>query len=114
VTKTFPQDVAAFVLNEVRLEDGVSPDMVAALVHLKREGVINHDMMVASYRELAGRPGKPVVPRDADRGEVAAWVAEARAAHPEAKVGYLIGQVRKLSGGRADPRLVREMLGCAT
>jgi len=52
--------------------------------------------------------------------ELAAWVEEVIAAHPdevekfrggkEGVLGFLVGQVMKRSGGRADPKRVREML----
>jgi len=55
-----------------------------------------------------------------DDGQLAAWVDAVVADHPESVaelrggnlkvVGFLIGQVMKRSGGRADPKRVRELL----
>ena len=113
MTRTFPQEVAAFMVNEVRMEDGVLPGQVAALVLLKMAGVITHELMVATYRELAGRPGPAVVPKTATEAEIMGWIAEARLAFPEAKPGYLVGQVMRLSGQTADPRQVKTLMESA-
>jgi len=55
-----------------------------------------------------------------DDGQLATWVGEVLAAHPDSVaelragnakvVGFLIGQVMKRSAGRADPKRVRELL----
>lgn len=62
--------------------------------------------------------------QSSDAVEMAQWVDAALAAHPQAVAdavgnpkklaaarGYLVGQVMKLSGGKADPKVVGEMIG---
>ena len=68
-------------------------------------------------REAASRLGLVQV-RDADR--LAAWVDQVVAANPDAVrrvregeskvMGFLMGEIMKASGGRADPRATRRLL----
>jgi aspartyl-tRNA(Asn)/glutamyl-tRNA(Gln) amidotransferase subunit B len=74
--------------------------------------------------ESGGDPAAIVAARGlgqiSDAGELAAVVAGVVAAHPEqagqfregkeALLGFFVGQVMKTTGGRAEPRIVQELL----
>jgi len=111
-------------------ELGIAPQRLGELSKLVADGIINAtaaaavaDLMLADPAapgEIARREGLLQV-RDQDR--VAAWVEEVLAsnaaavrdalANPKKQQqarGFLTGQVMKLSGGKADPRIVGKLI----
>ena len=109
---------------------GVGADRLAELSSLTADGVINAtaaaviaEKMLAcddSPRVIADREGLIQV-RDA--GQMQAWVDEAFAANAKAVQdamanpkkqkqarGFLLGQVMRISGGKADPKMVGELI----
>jgi aspartyl-tRNA(Asn)/glutamyl-tRNA(Gln) amidotransferase subunit B len=105
----------------------VTPDRLAALVLLVKAGTVSKQAAKTVYGELltssetpgaiANRLGLVQV---SDTGALGQWVDEVLAAHPgevarfrggEAKlIGFLVGQVMKKSGGKADPKAVQPVL----
>jgi aspartyl-tRNA(Asn)/glutamyl-tRNA(Gln) amidotransferase subunit B len=105
----------------------VTPDRLAALVALVKAGTVSKQAAKTVYAELlmtseapsdiANRLGLVQV---SDSGQLGRWVDEVLAAHPgevarfkggEAKlIGFLVGQVMKKSGGKADPKAVQPVL----
>ncbi|HMQ15357.1 MAG TPA: Asp-tRNA(Asn)/Glu-tRNA(Gln) amidotransferase subunit GatB [Phycisphaerae bacterium] len=113
---------------------GVSPEHMGELARLQRDGLINAtaagqiaetllgggDGPSASPRQIAERLG---LLQSRDEGQIAEWVAAALAVNAkavedargnpkkmQAARGFLTGQVMKLSGGKADPRIVAELI----
>ncbi len=112
-------------------ELGIPAKTYAALAKLADEGVISATAAVAVFEELLGNPGgDPKAIAEAkglvqvrDVGQTEKWVEEALAANPnavdtyknnpkkkEASLGFLRGAVMKASKGKADPKLVGELL----
>lgn len=105
----------------------VRPADLARLLDMVRDAVVSHSaakrifaLMVESGQrpeQIAEREGLLMV---GDAGQLAGWVDEAIARHPaewsrlragEGKLlGVLMGTVMRLSQGRADPRLVNQLL----
>jgi aspartyl-tRNA(Asn)/glutamyl-tRNA(Gln) amidotransferase subunit B len=112
---------------------GVSAEHIGELARLQRDGLINAtaagqiaeallsgDGPSASPRQIAERLG---LLQSRDEGQIAEWVAAALAVNAravedargnpkkmQAARGFLTGQVMKLSGGKADPRIVAELI----
>jgi aspartyl-tRNA(Asn)/glutamyl-tRNA(Gln) amidotransferase subunit B len=129
-----PKTAANWVMGEVMTsynETGgfpVSPDRLAALATLVRDGTVSLQAAKRIYGELArgDRDDPGVVARRlglvqvSDQGALAGWVDEVLAAHPaevaryrggEAKlIGFFVGQVMKRSQGKADPKGVQPVL----
>jgi aspartyl-tRNA(Asn)/glutamyl-tRNA(Gln) amidotransferase subunit B len=112
-------------------ELGVSAEKYAALAKLADEGVISATAAVTVFEELLQNPaGDPKGIAEAkgliqvrDAGATEKWVDEAMAAHPkavddarnnpkkkQASMGFLRGAVMKASAGKADPKMVGELL----
>ena len=80
--------------------------------------------VLSAVLDGAGRPRQVAEARDlmqvSDQGAIEAEVDAAIAAHPDAfeklragdmkPVGFLVGQVMRASGGKADPKVVQEVL----
>ncbi|MBA3260763.1 MAG: Asp-tRNA(Asn)/Glu-tRNA(Gln) amidotransferase subunit GatB [Gemmatimonadales bacterium] len=106
----------------------VTPERLAALVGLVRDGVVSHQAAKRVYGELAQSPnGEPKAIADrlglvqvSDQGALGGWVDEVLAAHPaevaryrggETKLmAFFVGQVMKRSKGKADPKGVQPVL----
>jgi aspartyl-tRNA(Asn)/glutamyl-tRNA(Gln) amidotransferase subunit B len=133
-----PKIVANWVLNELLRElpgddDGavatcpVPPANLAGLLKLVDDGTISgkiaKDVFEKMYR--SGETAQHIVSREgltqvADAGALGAVVDQVVAAHPKvvedwksgkkAAMGFLVGQVMKATGGRANPALVNSLL----
>jgi len=105
----------------------VSPPSLAQLIGLVKGGTLSHQAAKRVFGELANRGGDPRtiaealgVMQVADMTVVAAWVSDVTAAHPaevarykagEAKLmAFFVGQVMKVSKGKADPKLAQRVL----
>jgi len=105
----------------------VTPDRLAALVLLVKAGTVSKQAAKAVYGELLTTSDEPAdianrlgLVQVSDAGALGKWVDEVLAAHPgevarfkggEAKlIGFLVGQVMKKSGGKADPKAVQPVL----
>jgi aspartyl-tRNA(Asn)/glutamyl-tRNA(Gln) amidotransferase subunit B len=106
----------------------VSPERLAELVALIREGTLSHQAAKRVYAELAqGSVEGPKVMAErlgliqvSDEGSLGGWVDEVLAAHPaevsrfrsgETKLmAFFVGQVMKRSKGKADPKGVQPLL----
>ncbi len=129
--------VANWVNGEVRAtlnESGVAwdaaplaPDRLAALLDLVRDGVVSSSAAKKIYAQLLASPDAPrvIAEREGlvqvrDDNALAGWVDEVLAENPaeaarfaagEKKLqGLLVGLVMKKSQGRADPKLVNQLL----
>jgi len=125
----FMSDVMA-LMNESGKEIGecaLTPESLSSLVKLSSEGKINGPTLKELLPELFEKGGDPVkiveerglgAVSDADALE--AFVDQAIAANPKsvadfkagkkAAAGFIVGQVMKLSKGKADPKLVGPMV----
>ena len=105
----------------------VTPDRLAALIGLVKAGTVSKQAAKTVYAELLTTTDAPAdianrlgLVQVSDSGQVGKWVDEVLAAHPaevarfrggEAKlIGFLVGQVMKKSGGKADPKAVQPVL----
>jgi len=125
---------ANWVINEV-LADAktheeqlrVPPGALAQLIGLVRGGTLSQQAAKRVFAEVAERGGEPRnvaealgVVQVADSGVVAGWVTEVLGAHPHEVVRYrqgetklmpfFVGQVMKVSRGKADPKLAQRIL----
>ena len=112
-------------------ELGIAAKTYAALAKLADDGIISATAAVAVFEELLGNPaGDPRAIAEAkgllqvrDAGQTEKWVDDAMAANPmavetcktnpkkrQASLGFLRGAVMKLSAGKADPKMVGELL----
>lgn len=108
---------------------GLAPEVLAGLLQLVDDGSINlNDAKESVLPELlAGAPSAAAVVERLglgvlrDEAGLANLVRAAIAAHPDAYAqllggkdalrGFFVGQVRKASGGKADPEMVQAILG---
>jgi aspartyl-tRNA(Asn)/glutamyl-tRNA(Gln) amidotransferase subunit B len=106
----------------------VSPQQLASLIGLVRDGTVSLQAAKRVYAELtqtADEDPRSVAERlgllqVSDQGALAGWVDQILTAHPaevaryhggEAKLlGFFVGQVMKLSKGKADPKAVQPVL----
>ncbi len=107
----------------------VSPAMLSRLIQMVEE--VRVSFSVASTRILPlliNQPGKEPMDiaselnllQNSDEGAVMAWVEEALAKMPEkvleykkgkkGLIGLFVGEVKRLSGGKADPKLTNQLL----
>jgi aspartyl-tRNA(Asn)/glutamyl-tRNA(Gln) amidotransferase subunit B len=125
-----PKAVANWVLGEVLrigLENAIPPARLAALVSLVDAGRISNSAakeVFAAIRQSGEEPEAAVerlgLGQVSDTSQIERWIDEVVAANPvqadqvragkEAVLGFLVGQVMKRSGGRADPKLVQPLL----
>lgn len=109
---------------------GVSAERLAALARLQYDGAINAtaaaqlaEAMLSSAESPAELAAARGLLQTRDTDQIDAWVAQAFAANGQAvrdalanpkklqaARGFLVGQVMKISGGKADPRLVGELV----
>jgi aspartyl-tRNA(Asn)/glutamyl-tRNA(Gln) amidotransferase subunit B len=100
---------------------------LAQLIGLVKGGTLSHQAAKRVFGEMANRGGDPRtiaealgVIQVADSNVVAGWVAEVLGAHPteaaryktgETKLmAFFVGQVMKVSKGKADPKLAQRVL----
>ena len=100
---------------------------LANLIGLVRGGTLSHQAAKRVFGEVAEHGGEPRnvaealgVVQVADTGVLAGWVSEVLAAHPAEVARYkngetklqpfFVGQVMKVSRGKADPKLVQRVL----
>jgi aspartyl-tRNA(Asn)/glutamyl-tRNA(Gln) amidotransferase subunit B len=105
----------------------VSPERLAALTALVKDGTVSKQAAKQVYGELAATLESPRavaerlgVVQVSDTGALEGWVDEVLAAHTaevarykggEAKlIGFFVGQVMKKSKGKADPKAVQPIL----
>ena len=132
-----PKAVSNWIMTEVLRAMGergvgigalrLTPDALAELVKVVDRGAISAlrgKEILAELIERGGRPAEVIERRGlaqvSDEAAIEAWAAEAIAAHPgpaeeyrrgkAAALQFLIGQVMKLSRGRANPKLAGEAL----
>jgi len=109
---------------------GVAPGRMAELANLVRDGRVNAtaasqiaEALLDCWDGPATLAAKLGLVQSNDTSQIAAWVDEALRANTQAVQdaianpkklkaarGFLSGQVMKLSGGRADPRLAGELI----
>jgi aspartyl-tRNA(Asn)/glutamyl-tRNA(Gln) amidotransferase subunit B len=129
-----PRAAANWVMTEV-LADAkdhqeqlrVGPAALSQLIALVKGGTLSHQAAKRVFGEIAGRGGDPRTLAEslgliqvADSGVVAGWVSEVLGAHPtevgrykkgETKLmAFFMGQVMKVSKGKADPKLAQRVL----
>ena len=131
-----PKGVANWVMTEVLRElkerrvevaAALPAERLAALVALVDAGTISGSaakQVFAAAWESGEEPAAVVerlgLAQVSDEGRLAAWVSSAIAEHPvqaadfragkDRLLGFFVGQVMKRSGGRAEPRRVRELV----
>ncbi|MES1242887.1 MAG: Asp-tRNA(Asn)/Glu-tRNA(Gln) amidotransferase subunit GatB [Acidobacteriota bacterium] len=125
-----PKTIANWVLGEVLrigLEKAIPPSRLASLVSLIDAGRISNSAakeVFAAIRESGEEPEAAVerlgLGMVGDAGRIERWIDEVIEANPvqaeqfragkDAVLGFLVGQVMKRSGGRADPKLVQPLL----
>ena len=106
----------------------VSPERLARLIALVRDGALSHQAAKRVYAELALAPTEdPAAVAErlgliqvSDESALTGWVDEVLAAHPgevsrfrngESKLmAFFVGQVMKRSKGKADPKGVQPLL----
>lgn len=105
----------------------VSPIALASLIELVSEGVITGPSAKHVFETMydTGRSAQEIVASEglaqvADEGALVTTVGEVLARHADAvaqyragktaSLGFLVGQVMKSSGGKANPKLVNELL----
>jgi len=105
----------------------VPPGALANLIGLVRGGTLSNQAAKRVFGEVAEHGGEPRNVAEAlgliqvaDTGVVASWVSEVLVAHPAEVARYrngetkllqfLLGQVMKVSRGKADPKLVQRVL----
>ena len=129
VSNWFMTDVMA-LLNEtgkVIGESQLSPEALSELIKLVKDGVINGSTAKELLPELFEKGGMPAamvegrgLAQVSDAGALEDFIDEVFAANEKsvndylsgkkAAAGYLTGQVMKLSRGKADPKLVNQMI----
>jgi aspartyl-tRNA(Asn)/glutamyl-tRNA(Gln) amidotransferase subunit B len=119
-------------LNESGLgisEFQLRPDAIAGLIALNDEGKVSFSMASSAiFHELIKNPEKKAADvaaeknlvQDADASEIAKWVDEVLKNLPEkvleyrkgkkGLIGLFVGEVKKVSRGKADPKLTNEIL----
>ncbi len=117
-------------LNTMNLEiEGItiSPQQLAQMIQLVDEGVISGKIAKSVIEEMlkTGKDAKEIVKEQgitqiSDQGELERVIAEVIKENPESvddyrggkekALGFLVGQVMRKTGGRANPQLVNEML----
>ena len=105
----------------------VQAGALAGLISLVRGGTLSHQAAKRVFSEMAEHGGEPRnvaealgLTQVADTGVVAGWVSEVLGAHPteveryrkgETKLlQFFVGQVMKVSRGKADPKLAQRVL----
>lgn len=130
--------VAAFLTTEVRKhlnregvsleESRISPGSLASLIELEEQGKISNkvarEVLELMFRE-GGSPAEIVASQglaeQTDEGELGRLVDEILDANPKVvasivggddrQIGFLMGQLMKRTGGKANPQLARRIIG---
>ena len=129
VSNWFMTDVMALINETGKLigESQLTPDALAELIKLVKDGVINGSTAKELLPELFEKGGIPAamveergLAQVSDTGALEGFIEEVFAANEKsvndylagkkAAAGYLVGQVMKLSRGKADPKLVNQMI----
>jgi aspartyl-tRNA(Asn)/glutamyl-tRNA(Gln) amidotransferase subunit B len=117
-------------LNEAKLETGktpVSPAPLAQLIGIIEDGTISGKIAKGVFEEMwkSGKGPNEIVAEKGlvqitDTGELERTVEEVLAAHPkqleqyrggkEQLFGFFVGQTMKATGGKANPKIVNELL----
>jgi len=117
-------------LNAAGLEPGhghVTPERLAKLVRLVADGAVSTSAAKDVFAKMITERAEPEaiveshgLGQISDSAQLAAAVAEVIAGNPtqveqyrggkQQVIGYLVGQVMKVTGGRANPKLVNELL----
>ena len=128
-----PKTASNWVINDAMRgynESGtfaVTPDRLASLVVLVKDGTVSNQAAKRLFAELAGTAESPRVLADrlglvqvGDPDALGGWVDEVLAANPkeveryrggEVKlIGFFVGQVMKKSQGKADPKKIQPVL----
>ncbi len=122
-------ELLAFLNNEGIgvAEVAVTPENLAEMVQMVEGGTISGKIAKNVFAEMlaSGKPAKQVVEEKgllqiSDTGELTRVVAEAIAAHPgavedfkagkEQAVGFMVGQVMKATAGKANPKMINELV----
>jgi aspartyl-tRNA(Asn)/glutamyl-tRNA(Gln) amidotransferase subunit B len=125
------------IVHEEKLDDAlvirdwpVTPTQLARLATLVHAGTINRNTAKALIPRLRGTTRDPQelvaaegLAQVSDRGALEAAVADVVARHPaqvaefrggkERVLGFLVGQVMKATGGKANPQVVQELMRAA-
>jgi aspartyl-tRNA(Asn)/glutamyl-tRNA(Gln) amidotransferase subunit B len=107
----------------------VSPEALAALIGLVEEGRLSFSIAAERiFPVLMQEPGRQPLEiatalnllQSSDTSEIAAWIEQALAGMPEkvseykkgkkGLIGLFVGEVKKLSKGKADPKLTNQLL----
>ncbi len=117
-------------LNAAGLEPGhghVTPERLAKLVRLVADGAVSTSAAKDVFAKMIAERAEPEaiveshgLGQISDSAQLEAAVAEVVAGNPaqveqyrggkQQVIGYLVGQVMKMTGGRANPKLVNELL----
>ncbi len=117
-------------LNAAGLEPGhghVTPERLAKLVRLVADGAVSTSAAKDVFAKMIAERAEPEaiveshgLGQISDSAQLEAAVAEVVAGNPaqveqyrggkQQVIGYLVGQVMKVTGGRANPKLVNELL----
>jgi aspartyl-tRNA(Asn)/glutamyl-tRNA(Gln) amidotransferase subunit B len=114
-------------LDDLGLGQIIPPARLAALVGLVEAGRISNSAaqeVFAAVGQSGEEPAAAVerlgLDQVSDTAQIERWIEEVVEANPaqaeqfragkEAVLGFLVGQVMKRSGGRADPKLVQTLL----
>jgi aspartyl-tRNA(Asn)/glutamyl-tRNA(Gln) amidotransferase subunit B len=107
----------------------MKPATLAELIRLCDDGNVNFSTASSSiFPELLRHPGKTAAGiaaeknliQDADEGEIHSWVDEVLSKMPDkvseyrkgkkGLIGLFVGEVKKVSKGKADPKLTNDIL----
>ncbi len=134
--KAPPKAIANWVMGEVlrdlkerrvELAGTLSPERLAALAAMVEAGKISHSAAKEVFAAIAAAGEEPAAAVErlglaqvSDSARIEEWIAEVIAGNPAQAeqyragkaqvIGFLVGQVMKRSGGRADPKSVQQMM----
>jgi aspartyl-tRNA(Asn)/glutamyl-tRNA(Gln) amidotransferase subunit B len=108
-------------------ESGIPPEALAELLDLVQKGIISGKIAKTVFEEMvqSGKPPKKIVEEKGliqvtDRSAIEPVVQQVLCAHPEEVrayqggktklIGFFVGQIMKETRGKADPKLVNEIL----
>jgi aspartyl-tRNA(Asn)/glutamyl-tRNA(Gln) amidotransferase subunit B len=105
----------------------ISPEALAALVVIVDKGVVSSTVAKDVFEKMwtTGRDAQPIIDAEGlsqigDESALAALVGDVLGRHPDvaaqfragktATLGFIVGQVMKASGGKANPKVVSELV----